>query len=118
MDWEELSALLEKAMSGLTILPDGNVGHIRQLLPNQYGLNIQIYAREHAPPHFCLKYNEHEASYLIERDGPLTKLKGSVPKSQETLLKYLYEKMAFRTQLIKTWDETRPYDCPVGPVKN
>lgn len=34
-----------------------------------YGIMIYFYFREHNPPHFHAKYNEHEALILIESLG-------------------------------------------------
>jgi len=34
-----------------------------------FGMIIQMYWREHAPPHFHVQYNEYEASIAIETAG-------------------------------------------------
>ncbi|MFV1601737.1 MULTISPECIES: DUF4160 domain-containing protein [unclassified Phaeobacter] len=73
-------------------------------------IKIEIYAKEHPPPHFHVKTNAGNASFeisncrLIEGDAVLARRQKEIRKWHETN----------KQKLIATWNETRPSDCPVG----
>jgi hypothetical protein len=51
---------------------DGDIVRIRkQLVAQMGGLKIYIYANEHPPPHFHVKYGEEENSFRIDTAEPL-----------------------------------------------
>jgi len=84
----------------------------RQLFDTIDAVKVELYAKEHAPPHFHIKGNDVDASFTIE-DCKL--LQGKAPNKVVKKVKY-WHKYA-RPKLIEFWNETRPYDCPVGPIK-
>jgi hypothetical protein len=64
-----------------------------------YGILIQIFWREHGPPHFHALYAEHEALIDIRT---LEVLQGSLPKRALALV--LEWALEHRTELIEDWD--------------
>ncbi len=63
-----------------------------------YGLVIQIYWKDHPPPHFHVRYAEHEAQIDIQAIGVL---KGSLPKrAQAMVLEWTREHQA---ELLEAW---------------
>ena len=48
-----------------------------------HGILIQMYWRDHPPPHFHARYAEHRVTFGIES---LTKLTGDFPTTQERLV--------------------------------
>lgn len=74
-------------------------------------LAIHIYADEHPPPHFHVKYGSEENSFSIEDGKPLY-AKG-LNKYFKSILKWHRE---HRQDLVDYWNKTRPSDCQVGPI--
>ncbi|WP_346912440.1 DUF4160 domain-containing protein [uncultured Roseibium sp.] len=78
------------------------------------GMKIEIFAREHPPPHFRVKYKGGTANFAIadcrvlNGDGHVLKYKRNVRLWWKTN----------KPKLIKAWNETRPADCPVGAYRN
>jgi hypothetical protein len=76
------------------------------------GLQIHVYANEHAPPHFHVKGADVDASFTIL---DCTFLQGNIDGREQNLVKWWYERI--KPQLVATWNATRPSDCPVGPIQ-
>jgi hypothetical protein len=76
------------------------------------GLAIVVWADEHPPPHFHVKYQGMDASFSIV-DG--TRLPGGrgLEKYERTIRSWWEHN---QTKLIEVWNTTRPSDCPVGPI--
>ena len=83
----------------------------RQLLDRINGLTIVVLPREHPPPHFHVVGNGINASFSI-LDG--MHLAGDVTSKQKRAIEFWYPRS--RHLLVRTWNETRPTDCPVGPI--
>lgn len=110
---EDLTVVLGALLSGgYSVWEDGSLYHIRQLVAKVNGLRIEVYAKEHAPPHFHVSGGDIDASFAIA-DG--TFLNGKIGRREQELLKWWYA--CSREKLIEVWNETRPSDCPVGPIK-
>lgn len=77
------------------------------------GLKIYVYADEHPPPHFHVKYGNEENSFSILDAAPLYP-GGALKKWFKTIKKWHTE---HKEELIDFWNKMRPQDCPVGPVK-
>lgn len=77
-------------------------------------IKVLVNIREHSPPHFHIQYNDLEASITIRDCQWLT--------GDPQMRRYLNHTKAWwnnnKTELIKVWNETRPYNCPVGPIEN
>jgi hypothetical protein len=72
------------------------------------GLTIEVFAREHPPPHFRVKYNGETANFRIS-DGE--QLNGGLERYRRVIADWW---RANKELLIQAWDSRRPSDCPVG----
>jgi hypothetical protein len=81
----------------------------KQLVDRLNGLRIEIYPKEHSPPHFHVKAPGLDASFAIE-DCRL--LKGAVDGN--VIRKVQYWHRYSKPMLIEAWNSTRPTDCAVG----
>ena len=97
---------------GLSVLPDGRLYSIKQLVARVKGLRIEVYAREHPPPHFHIKGGDVDASFSLT-DCSL--IEGRIGGREQALVEWWYQRS--RPVLIRAWNESRPTDCPVGPVE-
>ena len=75
-------------------------------------LRIEIRTREHAPPHFHVSSPRVNASLTIETCQPLH---GSL-SAHEVRIITEWHRVA-KADLIRLWNESRPSDCPVGPIR-
>ena len=75
------------------------------------GLKIEIFANEHPPPHFRIKYQGETANYRI-CDGK--KINGGLDKWSRNIKKWHKNN---KPRLIECWNEMRPDDCPVGEYR-
>ena len=78
-----------------------------------YGLLIQMFFRDHAPPHFHVKSANIDAAFSI-RDCSL--LKGNIDGKTQRLIEYWHN--LSRDKLTVFWNQTRPTNCPVGKIKD
>lgn len=76
-------------------------------------LAIHIYANEHPPPHFHVKYGREENSFRIDNGAPL--YAQGLNKYFKSILKWHRE---HKEDLIAYWNECRPSNCQVGPISN
>ena len=84
----------------------------RRLVTVVRGLRIEIYPKEHTPPHFHVKSANVNASFRIDN---CTKINGVISRKGELSIKYWWQKA--KPKLINVWDETRSCDCIVGKYK-
>jgi hypothetical protein len=110
---EELAAVLEILLSGeFAVWTDGQLYSIKQLVARIKGLKVEIFPREHAPPHFHVSAGDINATFAID-DGRL--LSGDIDGRSLRLVQWWYERG--KPLLIDTWNRTRPDDCPVGAMR-
>ncbi|SFV30061.1 protein of unknown function [Devosia crocina] len=67
-----------------------------------FGMVVQMYWRDHAPPHFHVFYQGYEGSIAIET-GEL--IAGNLPKTAKRLLRDWTA--THRTELLENWDRGR-----------
>jgi hypothetical protein len=89
-------------------------GSLPDLVAHVEGLSVHIYADEHPPPHFCVRYQGRSANYSIVNCEPLDG-HDTWSKRHDRSIRRWWKKN--RDVLISTWNRTRPSDCPVGPVR-
>ena len=77
-------------------------------------INIHVRIKEHAPPHFHVESPDINASFRIDN---CEYINGNMAASDIKIVKYWYSNYKGRQKLIKTWNETRPADCPVGEIE-
>jgi len=75
------------------------------------GLKVQVFSREHPPPHFRVLYAGDNADFAI---SDCRKLVGGLAKWERTIRAWHAEN---KDKLIEVWNRTRPSDCPVGPYR-
>ena len=69
------------------------------------GIIITMYYKEHAPPHFHVKYGEKRASFTISE---LRILEGHLPKRIVSLvLEWAFE---HRDELLKNWERAQYHE--------
>jgi hypothetical protein len=98
---------------GYSVWTDGRLLENRALVQRLGALDIIIQPREHAPPHFHVRLGAIDASFRIE-DCSL--LAGAIDGRSRLLIERWYR--VGRSKLIRKWNETRPSDCPVGPIRS
>lgn len=109
---EDLGLILGNLLTHHSVWEDGRLLSIRQLVDYVAGLRIEIYAAEHPPPHFHVKAQGIEAVFSIN-DGSF--VRGIIGARERKLIGWWYNRS--RAHLIRIWNQTRPTDCPVGPIK-
>lgn len=105
---EALAALLS---SGMSVLRDGSLYYTKQLVARVNGLKIEVYAREHPPPHFHLTGGGVDATFSLT---DCTHIEGRIASREKALVLWWYGWS--RGILLRAWNDSRPTDCPVGPV--
>jgi hypothetical protein len=109
---EDSVKVLELLLSGgFAIWTDGTLYNIKQLVARVNGLKVEIFSREHPPPHFHISGGGIDATFSL---ADCAHLEGEIPGRERRLVEWWYERS--RTQLIQEWNKTRPDNCPVGPV--
>jgi len=79
-----------------------------------YGLIIQMYFREHAPPHFYVQYAEFKAVIDI---GRLELTEGKLPRRAQNLVLDWAE--LHQAELFKDWDlcQSLQHPMPIAPLE-
>ena len=67
-----------------------------------FGMIVQMYWRDHSPPHFHIRYNEFEGSISIET-GDL--IEGKLPRTARRLAREWAER--HRAELLANWERGR-----------
>jgi hypothetical protein len=84
---------------------------LRFLVDRVGGLKIEIFAREHPPPHFRAICGDESANYRISN---CTQLNGGLRQHYRAIRKWHVQHKAL---LIAAWNQHRPSDCPVGEYR-
>lgn len=74
------------------------------------GLKFEIFANEHPPPHFRVSYQGETANFTIH---DCRKINGGLDRFSKNIRQWYQSN---RDSLIRTWNERRPTDCPVGVI--
>jgi hypothetical protein len=75
------------------------------------GLRIEVFSREHPPPHFRVCADGESANYRI---SDCAQVSGGLRRYHSEIRRW---HVKHKTELIKVWDERRPADCPVGAYR-
>jgi Domain of unknown function (DUF4160) len=106
--YDLVKSLAREFQSG-PIINDAGQHHLtEQQIGSLNGLKMEIFSREHPPPHFRVIYAGETANFTIK---DCTKLNGGLNAWERTIRKWHIE---HKQDLIETWDRTRPSNCPVG----
>ncbi len=109
---ESAYALARLLSSGLSVWQDGSLYFTKQLVDRINGLKIEVYAREHPPPHFHVAGGGVDATFSLV---DCAHIEGRISGREEALVRWWYERS--RNVLVSAWNQSRPTDCPVGPVQ-
>lgn len=96
---------------GFNIWTDGTLYSIRQQVGRVNGLKIEVFAKEHPPPHFHISGGGIDATFSLV---DCTHLHGRISGREEALVKWWYQRS--RSTLVRAWNDSRPSNCPVGPI--
>lgn len=96
---------------GFSVWTDGRLLEPRVFVDTVGSLRIVIHTREHGPPHFHVTAPGIDASFAVEDGSHLT---GRIGDKEIRLVQYWHA--SARPLLVRIWNETRPSDCPVGPI--
>lgn len=97
---------------GFSVLHKSEPGVAYSLVARVSGLTIVIWADEHPPPHFHVRYQGQDASFSILDCERLPGVRGLERYEGEIRKWWEFHKY----DLIQKWNESRPSDCPVGPI--
>ena len=78
------------------------------------GYKIEIFANEHPPPHFRVKYQNMVANFRISDCHVENGDSELVRKYGKNIKRWWKEN---KQHLIQIWNERRPADCPVGEYR-
>ena len=85
---------------------------IKALVASIRGMKIEIFPKEHAPPHFHVKSADIDASFSI---NDCSLLHGKIDHMDYDKILYWYNSGA-KQILVEKWNLTRPSKCIVGPI--
>lgn len=105
------AALAKLLSSGFSVWTDGSLYDTKQLVDRVGGLKIEVFAREHPPPHFHISGDSIDATFSLT---DCSHLEGEIGSKDRRLVEWWYERS--RATLIRAWNASRPSDCPVGPI--
>lgn len=89
-----------------------NPSLVYHLVERVNGLSIIIWADEHPPPHFHVKYQGQDASFSILDCSRLPGRSG-LERYEWTIRNWW---ASHRVELAQKWNDLRPADCPVGTI--
>ncbi len=92
--------------------PPPELSYIRKVEVDRFnGFRVEVFAREHPPPHFRVRYQGETATFRLS-DGE--RLHGAL-KVHTRKIRDWYRRN--RSTVIDAWNKHRPTDCPVGVVR-
>lgn len=107
---ESIAVLMRLLSDGYAVWDDGSPYSVKLLVASIKGLKIEVFSREHSPPHFHVSGNEIDATFSISE---CLHLDGKVSGREKRLIEWWHQRS--RDQLITASNQSRPHDCNVGP---
>lgn len=104
-------SLADLLSSEFSVWTDGSLYYTRQQVARVRGLKIEVFAKEHPPPHFHVTGGGIDAVFSLT-DG--VQIQSCIGGRDRALVEWWYARS--RGVLIEAWKTTRPANCPVGPV--
>ncbi|WP_078123567.1 DUF4160 domain-containing protein [Leptonema illini] len=100
---------LEESIRQGAIRADGRRLLTEETVGNIGGLRVQVFSREHPPPHFRVIHQGISNNFTIKDCQPL---------NGEALKRFFRNIREWHAEhkpgLIEAWNRNRPADCPVG----
>ena len=110
---EDMAATLQlRYLLDQDLDPAPQPGYLKALVSKIEGLKVEVFAREHPPPHFRVAANGETANYRID---DCTQLNGGLRRHYRSIRKWHAQN---QQTLIQTWNAMRPSDCPVGAYRS
>lgn len=111
---DEVEELIDSINRGLVweFGPDGEPVYFltEETVAQVGGLKIEVFANEHPPPHFRVRFQGSTANFTI-RDCSRLNGSGEVLRYEKNILHWW---RGNKETLIRVWNERRPADCVVG----
>jgi len=110
---EHLHSLLSSG-AYIGVFPGSNKPELvetKVLVERINGLKIEIYSKEHSPPHFHVVAANINASFSLDN---CTLIKGKLSPKEKDLIEYWFHKQNAKKSLIEVWNRTRTDNCVVG----
>lgn len=101
---------LSLLFSSCRVWPDGTVIETKEQLARIGSVIIEVFSREHAPPHFHVIHSGKEATYKIHN---CERMEGNLGNDEDKIVKYWF-KTGGKSSLVDAWNRTRPGGCSVG----
>jgi len=108
---EGAKGLQELLSGGYAVWEDDSLYSIKQLVALVNRVKIEVFAREYPPPQFHLSGDGIDATFSV---SDCTHLEGQIFGREKALVEWWFQRN--RSMLVKAWNESRPSDCPVGPI--
>jgi hypothetical protein len=87
--------------------------NVASLLVDEFkGMRVEVFAREHPPPHFRISCGAGAATFEISDCSPLA---GDLRRYHRVIRNWHH---ANRSKLIDAWNRLRPSGCPVGEYED
>lgn len=109
-----VESLAESISQGRVLNTDDGTRLLTEVLVEYVnGVKVEIFTREHPPPHFRVKYQGSTANFRIS-DCMLLNGSGQVMDYKKNIFLWWKDN---KQKLIDTWNRYRPSDCPVGKYR-
>jgi hypothetical protein len=112
--FDELAEYLESVLHGPCAIWEDNgkliLVEIKARVDTVHGMKIEIYPKEHTPPHFHVKSATVNASFRIDNCSILD---GKISSIDYEKIRYWHQYS--KSVLIERWNSLRPTQCIVGP---
>lgn len=116
--FEDLSTIEDFELHLISFISSGayyfndHIIEARQLVDRINSLKIEIYSKEHAPPHFHVMLDGYKASFAID-DCEILENSGIGNREIRNIQDWFRRS---KDKLIEVWNNTRPSDCQVGKI--
>ena len=107
---ESLDILSMLLSGGYAVWMDGSLYEIKKLVDKVGGLKIEVYSKEHSPPHFHVTGGRVDALFALEE---CKYLRGNISTGDARMIEFWY-RMGGKEMVIAEWNAIRPTGCPVG----
>jgi hypothetical protein len=109
---DSLASDLNEDLRQGPIIDDNGIRYLTEQTVDRFnGFKIEIFSKEHPPPHFRVCYAGECGNYTILN---CTQINGGLRQYYRNIRKW---HMKNKGNLIKAWNDKRPSDCPVGKIQ-
>jgi len=108
---EATIAHLKAALSAADRTSTEDQDRLELLIDRFAGLRVEVFAREHPPPHFRVIGGGESANYRI---ADCVQLNGDLRRQYRAVKAW---HAANKPKIIEAWNRRRPSDCPVGEYR-